>query len=454
MNFYTFDNKKLGEGSFGSVCLARETKSGARRAIKSLSRAHNDDPSIEREIDCMGAIRHPNSVSLFETFEDSVNVYLVMEVCDGGELFEKIIQLKHITEKHAARVMQQVLYAMNYMHKQQIAHRDMKPENLLLREKCTTLANADVKVADFGFAHRVDVKKALPLKSKCGSPIYVAPEVLSGKYDQRCDMWSCGVIAYIMLSGQPPFKGKTPKDILRQVCVGKYAFPEKFWREISKDCKDLIQNLIVKDVTTRFSAAQSLESQWVKLQAPESKEIHVSEHLIAEMESFQRENQMKKLARHVMAQQLDQSAIKELSDSFVALDADKDGHVTIEEFRRGVQQAGLKVPPDLKAIFESVNTDHHGYVDYTDFIAATLDKRLQVQEQVCWAAFRAFDANKDGRISRAEFEKVLRDENVHGVKENASKLKQTMTEMGFTEESIDFKKFMMLVRDTNSPTEK
>lgn len=167
----------------------------------------------------MKTLDHPNIIKLYEVYEDSKNVYLVMEVCEGGELFDRIIEKGCFTEIEARRVFTQIVQTINYCHSKGIAHRDLKPENFLLLTKHD---ESPIKVIDFGLSTNFDQKSNM--KTKAGSPYYISPEVLEGKYDQSCDIWSLGVILYILLSGTPPFYGENDGKILEAVRKGEFTF--------------------------------------------------------------------------------------------------------------------------------------------------------------------------------------------------------------------------------------
>ena len=185
------------------MCVHRET--GVQRAVKVLRKSNMDEDEkkmLFNEIHILKNLDHPNIVKMYESFEDEKRYYIVTEICKGGELFDEIIARGKFTEKDAAVLMKQVLSCVNYCHKNNIVHRDLKPENVLLE------ANKDfdqIKIIDFGTSLQFDPSKFLD--EKLGTPYYIAPEVLNKKYNEKCDIWSCGVILYIILSGVPPFNG-------------------------------------------------------------------------------------------------------------------------------------------------------------------------------------------------------------------------------------------------------
>jgi len=200
---YELERNKLGEGSYGSVRKAKNKATGQTRAVKTIATAHlKNIESFKQEIAIMKMMDHPNIIQLYETFEDPKNIYLVMEVCTGGELFDKIIDSGHFNETNAAILMQQIIRAIHYMHTNHVCHRDLKPENFLFMTKDSIEKNT-LKIIDFGLSCQFAPGQVLT--TKAGTPYYVAPQVLAGKYDQLSDLWSCGVIMYVMLCGYPPF---------------------------------------------------------------------------------------------------------------------------------------------------------------------------------------------------------------------------------------------------------
>lgn len=260
-DFYEL-GKQLGTGAFSVVVEGTHKETGNKVAVKRIKKKAMDEDlviSLRREITNLKKVDHPNIMKLYEVFEDDDDLYLVMELIVGQELFDKIVERGHYTEKDASNIIRQVIDAIAYLHSQGIAHRDLKPENLL---SSGDNENEIIKVADFGLSKNFGEDK---LQTSCGSPTYVAPEVLnSDHYDKSVDMWSIGVIIYILLSGYPPFYGDTQPELFRRIMDAKYDFEDECWNEISNDAKDLISHLLVKDPEQRFTAQQAREHPWIK----------------------------------------------------------------------------------------------------------------------------------------------------------------------------------------------
>merc|ERR1719359_1942752 len=243
---------------------------------------------------------HPNIIKLYESFEDRKNIYLVMELCSGGELFDRIIDSGHFTEVQAAILMQQIFRAMYYMHENSVCHRDLKPENFLFVNK-DPIEKSLLKIIDFGLSCKFSPDQVLT--TKAGTPYYVAPQVLAGKYDQLSDLWSCGVIMYVILCGYPPFYGETDADVLTKVRLGNFTFNAADWKNVSEDAKNLIRMLLKMSPKDRYTAEQALNHVWVRNKAPKAAGVAISTSLVDNLKGFRSQNKLKKAALHVIASQ-------------------------------------------------------------------------------------------------------------------------------------------------------
>lgn len=442
--FWNIDKKKLGEGSYGSVSKCTNKSTGVTRAVKSISKAQMKNMERFRmEIQIMKIMDHPNIIKLYESFEDHKNIYLVLELCTGGELFDRIIDTGHFTETQAAIVMQNMFRAIFYMHENHICHRDLKPENFLFTTK-EPIEKTHLKVIDFGLACKYSQDQVLT--TKAGTPYYVAPQVLAGKYDQSSDLWSLGVIMYVVLCGYPPFYGDTDADVLAKVRLGNFSFNAADWKQVSDDAKNLIKCLLKMNPRDRYTAEQALNHVWVRNKAPKSQGVSIGGGLVDNLKGFRSQNKLKKAALHVIASQLGETQIKGLREVFMQLDDNGDGLLTAAEMKAGLAKAGLKeIPEDLQAILEEVDSDGSGVIDYTEFLAATLDKKVYMAEDVCWQAFRIFDRNGDGKIDKEEIKNVLNDTDVQA--QSARDMAELMQEIDKNGDGeIDFEEFMAMMR--------
>ena len=411
--------KQLGKGSYGKVYRIKNRTTGEIRACKQLSKSNIKDlDKFNREIDILIKTDHPNIIKLYEVFEDSRFLFLVMEECNGGELFEKI--MKHIetkkmySEKEAAKIFKQMMSAIAYCHSNKICHRDLKPENILYSSEDE---NSLIKVIDFGLSR---IWKGKNMTTKVGTAYYVSPEVLAGKYDERCDIWSAGVILYILLSGEPPFNGHNDNEIYRRICKMTFTFPENKWRKISKEAKELIKMMLSPE-DKRPTATQVLEHEWFK-QVESEKETQLDFDL-DKIKKYIHSNNLKKIVLTFIASRLKDNEVSDLRETFKAFDINKDGSITFDELKIGLTKLNIDITT-IKDIFNSIDTDKSGRIDYTEFIAATLDEKLYLQEQRLYEVFKTFDKDNTGRITIEEIMKVLKLENDNP--ESEEKVKQIL----------------------------
>ncbi|XP_064486717.1 calcium/calmodulin-dependent protein kinase type 1-like [Ornithodoros turicata] len=269
----------LGTGAFSQVVLAESKDTpGVMHAIKCIDKKalKGKEDSLENEIKVLRRLKHPNIVQLLETYEDKSKVYLVMELVTGGELFDRIVEKGSYTEKDASDLIRQILEAVDYMHTQGVVHRDLKPENLLYYSPDE---ESKIMISDFGLSKMED---SGIMATACGTPGYVAPEVLAQKpYGKAVDVWSIGVIAYILLCGYPPFYDESDANLFAQILKGEFEFDSPYWDEISDSAKDFIRHLICVDVENRYTCKQALAHPWISGNTASDKNIHgsVSEQL-------------------------------------------------------------------------------------------------------------------------------------------------------------------------------
>lgn len=258
---YTLHHK-IKSGTFSAVWEATNNETKVKVAVKVVSRKNltpNDDQQVLNEVSIMQSLNHRHIVSLIDFYEEKTKFFVVMELLTGGDVFDRIVERTHYTEKDARDLIKNLLEAIYYLHSHNVAHRDLKPQNLLLAHEGD---DADVKIADFGFSKRVHTP--LSLLTRCGTPTYVAPEVLKNHpHDTAADMWSVGVILFVLLVGYPPFMEENQRTLFQKIRMGSYEFYEQDWECVSADARDLISNLLTVDPKGRMSARDALRSPWV-----------------------------------------------------------------------------------------------------------------------------------------------------------------------------------------------
>ena len=398
--------KQLGKGGYGKVYEVKNKKTGEIRACKHLSKLNIKNlEKFRREIEILKKMDHPNIIKLFEVFESDRSIYLIMEECKGGEIFDKIIE--HIqnkemySEKDAADIIQQVMSCIRYCHNHNICHRDLKPENILYLYNGSVNDNR-IKIIDFGLSQEKD-----KLVSKVGTAYYVSPEILKGKYTELCDIWSAGVILYILLSGDPPFNGPNDSIIYQKISELKYSFPENKWKNISKEAKNLISHMICPE-KERYNAEQVLNDPWFS-NASKAPLTSFDFNDLKRFKNFAKGSLIKKMGLMFIASRLDENEINNLKNVFSSFDKGKDGQISFEELKKGLMDIkSCKITEEeVKVLFNDLDVDQNGKIDYTEFIAATIDAAKYYKNERLLEAFESFDKDKNGQISKDELIETL-----------------------------------------------
>ncbi|KAI9377614.1 hypothetical protein POPTR_019G083200v4 [Populus trichocarpa] len=375
--------KKLGQGQFGITYLCTHKASSALYACKSISKrkllCREDYEDVYREIQIMHHLSgQPNVVQIKDTYEDSMFVHLVMELCAGGELFDRIVAKGHYSEKEAAKLTKNIIGVVEYCHCLGVMHRDLKPENFLFDKPGD---DAKLKTTDFGLS--VFYKPGQYFYDVVGSPYYVAPEVLLKHYGPQADVWSAGVILYILLSGVPPFWAETDSGIFRQILQGKLDLESDPWPNISESAKDLIRKMLDRDPKQRITAHEVLCNPWIvdDRVAPDKP---LDSAVLSRLKHFSAMNKLKKMA---LRADIDNSGTidygeflaatlhlnkMEREDNLVAafsyFDKDGSGYITIDELQQACKDFGLG-DVHLDETIKEIDQDNDGRIDYGEFAA-------------------------------------------------------------------------------------
>ncbi|KAL5994110.1 hypothetical protein ACLOJK_034982 [Asimina triloba] len=422
-SFFTLD-KELGRGQFGITYLCTDNSTGLRYACKSISKRklinRSDADDVRREVHILQHLTgQPNVVEFKGAFEDRQSVHLVMELCSGGELFDRIIAKGTYSERAAADICRAIVNVVHVCHFMGVMHRDIKPENFLLASKDE---DAPLKATDFGLSVFIEEDglgqsnaiEALwkVYREVVGSAYYVAPEVLKRSYGKEIDVWSAGVILYILLSGVPPFWAETEKGIFDAILQGYIDFKSDPWPSISPPAKDLIRKMLAQDPKRRITAAQALgkyfnEHPWLK------KDVAVLDKpidsaVLKRMKQFRAMNKLKKLALKVIAENLSEEEIKGLKQMFNNMDTDHSGTITYEELRTGLSRLGSRLnEAEIKQLMEAADVDKNGSIDYIEFITATMHQHRLEREENLVKAFQFFDIDGSGFITRDELKQAM-----------------------------------------------
>lgn len=418
---YDDDADYIGEGGFGQVFVAQDRRVPGRRvAIKSvqLTRDELKNKTFRQEIHIMKELDHPCICRILELYEESPSqnhrssrpalIYLVMEYCEGGDAFDRARNCGGLPEAATARVVQQTTSALNYAHGRGIAHRDLKLENLCFCSCSSGTSDLNVKVIDWGLGC---VFRQSRMTCTVGSPGYTAPEVAcpkkGGHYTHACDVWSLGVVTYVMLSGKMPFGDWDPSR-KRSVCY-KLTFPTKPFNHVTDACKDFIGACLRQDPEARPTMAELLRSPWLST-VSRSLRPEVATQVMSNMRHFAQAGQFFSVCTAAVARNLDHKSLKDIHHVFCELDTNGDGVLELCEMRAGFEAIYGKSSAEAREIedlFKVLDLDGSGSIDYTEFCAAGIGLQSSTQEDVLWAAFKTFDVEEDERITRREVEKVL-----------------------------------------------
>ncbi|KAG6437545.1 hypothetical protein SASPL_102464 [Salvia splendens] len=403
--FFTM-GKKLGQGQFGTTFLCVEKATGTQYACKSIAKrkllTDEDVEDVRREIQIMHHLAgHPNVISIKGAYEDVVAVHVVMELCAGGELFDRIIQRGHYSERKAAELARTIVGVVEACHSLGVMHRDLKPENFLLVDQ---KEDSLLKTIDFGLS--MFFKPGEKFHDVVGSPYYVAPEVLRKHYGPEADVWSAGVIVYILLSGVPPFWAENEQGIFEQVLHGDLDFTSEPWPSISDDAKDLVRRMLIRDPKRRLTAHEVLCHPWVQEDgvAPDKP---LDSAVLSRLKQFSAMNRLKKMALRVIAESLSEDEIAGLKELFKMIDTDNSGQITFEELKAGLNRVGANLKEsEIYDLMQAADVDNSGTIDYGEFIAATLHLNKIEKQDHLFAAFQYFDKDGSGYITHDELQQA------------------------------------------------
>lgn len=426
--------------------LVTHKDTGEKFACKSIATRklinRDDIEDVKREVQIMHHLTgHRNIVELKGAYEDRHSVNLVMELCAGGELFDRIIAKGHYSERAAAGLCRQIVTVVHNCHSMGVMHRDLKPENFLLLSKDE---DSPLKATDFGLS--VFFKPGNVFKDLVGSAYYVAPEVLRRNYGAEADIWSAGVILYILLSGVPPFWGENEQGIFDAILRGHIDFSSDPWPSISSSAKDLVKKMLRADPKERLSAVEVLHHPWMRVDGDASdKPLDIA--VLTRMKQFRAMNKLKKVALKVIAENLSEEEIEGLKEMFKSMDTDNSGTITYEELKAGLPKLGTKLSEsEVKQLMEAADVDGNGTIDYLEFITATMHMNRVEKEEHLYKAFEYFDKDRSGYITMEELESALKKYNMGDEKT----IKEIIAEVDTDNDGrINYDEFVAMMRKGN-----
>ena len=407
--------KILGSGSFGSVYEAKNTifqNTVAMKVIKKDPNNEIDEQEIKNEIDILKKLSHPNIVKIYEFYISNSHYYIITEFCKEGELFSYI--KNKYSERQLAVLFYQVFSGLWYLHDNKILHRDIKLENIMISKKEKDNESGEelfwVKIIDFGTAKIFEKNKKE--KDVVGSSYYIAPEVLKQNYNEKCDTWSVGVILYMMLVGRAPFDGKDDEEIISKINSGEYNSKEPRLLKHSPEVRDLVNKLLQKDLSRRYSAKEALGHPWFEKYGGRSlfsnfkrEEI---EPYINNLINYSFNSKIQQLVIAFLVHNLpnDESSINVLK-LFRYFNKSGNCKLTKEELMNGLYDFKDKneVNNVVDHLFALLDGDNNGYIEFEEFLRACVDKKTILTSTYLKYAFKFLDKEKTGTLNT---EKIIK----------------------------------------------
>ena len=401
----------IGEGGFGKVTTIIHKKTGQLRAMKLIKKS--EEFGFD-EVENLMLLNHPNIMKLYEYFYEKDNIYIIMEYIRGEELFNKINEVHIFSEETAAIIIKSIFQGIAYCHSLGIIHRDIKPENILIPSGGGV--NVDytlLKIIDFGAS--VLMKGGKKITFRFGTPYYIAPEVLKQSYNEKCDVWSTGVILYLLLIGSPPFDGDNDSEIWKKIINDEIDYSSPNMKKLSPEAIDLLQKVLIKNPDKRLSASEALEHIWIKKYAPHTKVSRVfSRKIYNNLKNFKEKSQFSTaVVTFITNYMMSDDELKSLKKLFFELDEKGKGVITKDDLFRGMDECfDHKITKEeVEKIFSNIDYDNNGTISFDEFLKAAIDKKKLLTDEKLKAAFALFDMNGDGDIEAKELQEVMGENN-------------------------------------------
>lgn len=399
------EEKKLGKGNFGIVVRGEDRMTGQVRAIKIIKKAKFEEggfnlEQLSNEFNIMLGLDHPNIIRIFEVYDDQKYIYFVMELMEGKNMFEGMfLENYQCHEKKVQDLFHQIMKGIKYLHSNGIAHRDIKPQNIMFVDKSMD----KIKIIDFGvskyFFKNSNPNEEITLRTKTGSLYYVPPEIMDGAYDNKCDIWSAGVLLYMMISGVPPFFDVNPVVVVEKVKKIDYKFKEDVWKTTSAEVQDLIRNMITSR-EKRFNADQVLNHPWMKIDM-KKEEYQVP---LNRFKDFFKGSRLSKLFRELLAASSSETDAQHLGKFFVDLDENGDGVINRDELIEGLKKKLKYFDNELADVITKAYPKNTA-ISYNQFFALALDPNLIDVDSRINKIFVGLDQNKDGKLTAEDLVK-------------------------------------------------
>jgi len=402
--------EKLGEGAYGCVYKVTQKSTNFLRAVKAIERKHIDSNSFSNEIAILKTVDHPNIIKLFDCYYDNNFFYMVEEYCSGGDLFDYIQKIKNFSEKIAATIFNQLLSAINHLHKKNIVHRDIKPENIVFIPLEENKNNNDIFIKLIDFGTSVSIKNKSNLHEELGTIYYIAPEVFKNNYNEKADIWSCGIILYTMLCGHPPFLGNDEDSIKNKILNCKVEYPQNEFKNISKGAIDFLELLLENDPNKRISAEEALKNEWLINMLNSDDDNILNKTIIENLIKFSSTVSLQKATLSFLTNQISMNEeIKTLKKEFDKIDVNKDGEISLDELILCLKTLYPleEAKKRAKDIFKEIDFNNDGSINFSEFLTVNLQKEKILNEDMLRKAFNLFDIDGNGYITIDELKQTL-----------------------------------------------
>ena len=440
----------LGTGAYGKVFLVEHNITGMKRALKQikkrLSFEKSNEESVFNELNILKKIDHQNVVKVYEYYIDNLNYYIITEYCQGGDLFDAVKD-KELSEYQVSCIMYQIFLAVNHLHKINIMHRDLKLENILIT-KIEDDGLYRIKICDFGTSYLFE--EGHKEKKIIGSGYYIAPEVFKKKYNFKCDIWSCGIIMYVLLTKKIPFLGDTKDELRNSIVKEKYiAEPIK---KFSLLVQELIDDLLEKNVNKRLNAEMALNYKIFDFYKCKERINKMSSTIINKyIENIKKYKKINIIQETTITYLIHNADLDDVSDAyklFNIFDEDGSGKIDLEEFYKGLCKVSEQKlnKHEIFEIFNNIDIDKNNYIEQEEFAKAAIDKNIFLSEKMLKFAFNFFDKDNNGLITIEEILKLFKN-NKYNDNDSSNEIKKIMKMIDKNDDGdINFEEFSQFMK--------
>lgn len=411
---YHVKKDPIGKGAFAKVLMGElKANPEIKVAIKVFQKSklsELDVKYIKEEVKVLCKLDHPNIVKYYDVFEDHQFIFIVTEHLEGKTLSQEILERESpFSEMEVAKIMLQLISALHHCHSSNIAHRDIKPDNIIIDE------DHNITLIDFGLAKAYTRKR--DLLTKAGSMYFMAPEIeMKKEYSSKCDIWSCGVLMYIMLANDMPFNTKKYSRIVGQIEPCVLTFEAPVWSKISSTCKKLLSRMITANPEKRIGILELIDHMWLDIARTDStcvSELYNMEHSLISLRDFREMSLLQHSVFRILVNLVPSNKTSGFKEEFDKIDEDNDGKISFKDLKRAVQASHMDISNEqIQAIIDSLDFFKSGKIHYTDYLVARIHQSEIIDMKLIESVFNQFDSNCDGKVDKyeisKEFENMLR----------------------------------------------